>query len=90
MFQHVPTGESATLTATASSPATLTLALTVEELDAVTRLGASITFVRLGEDPGLARFIDSLARRSGGRVVAPEADDLGAAVVGSYLGGRRR
>ena len=71
-------------------PHPLTLALTVEELDAVTRLGASITFVRLGEDPGLARFIDSLARRSGGRVVAPEADDLGAAVVGSYLGGRRR
>ena len=29
-----------------------------------------------------------MARRVGGRVVAPELDDLGAAVVGSYLGDR--
>jgi hypothetical protein len=36
----------------------------------------------------LARFIDQLARRVDGRVVAPELDDLGAAVVGSYLGAR--
>jgi hypothetical protein len=53
------------------------------------RLGAHTTFFRLGEDPGLARFIDSMAKRVGGTVVAPEADDLGAAVVGSYLGSRR-
>jgi hypothetical protein len=52
------------------------------------RLGAQTTFFRLGEDPGLARFIDSMARRVGGTVVAPELDDLGAAVVGSYLGAR--
>ena len=43
---------------------------------------------RLGEDPGLARFIDSMARRVDGRMVSPELDDLGAAVVGSYLGSR--
>lgn len=65
-----------------------TLALAVRELDAATRLGAQVTFFRLGEDPGLARFVDSMARRAGGRVVAPELGDLGAAVVGSYLGGR--
>jgi hypothetical protein len=29
-----------------------------------------------------------MARRVDGRVVAPELDDLGAAVVGSYLGSR--
>ena len=52
------------------------------------RLGAQTTFFRLGEDPGLARFIDSMAKRVDGRVVAPELDDLGAAVVGSYLGSR--
>ncbi len=69
-------------------PHPLTLAFTVQELEAVTRLGAQVTFFRLGEDYGLARFIDSMARRCGGRVVAPEADDLGAAVVGSYLGSR--
>jgi uncharacterized protein with von Willebrand factor type A (vWA) domain len=52
------------------------------------RLGAQTTFFRLGDDPGLARFVDSMARRVSGRVVAPELDDLGAAVVGSYLGSR--
>ncbi|WP_342001522.1 VWA domain-containing protein [Microbacterium sp. LWH7-1.2] len=65
-----------------------TVAVTVRELDNVQRLGAQTTFFRLGEDPGLARFIDALARRAGGHVVAPELDDLGRAVVDSYLGAR--
>ena len=69
-------------------PHPLTLALTVRELDTTTRLGAQVTFFRLGDDPGLARFIDQMARRADGKVVAPETDDLGAAVVGSYLGSR--
>lgn len=70
-------------------PDPLTIAHSVRELDGSMRLGAQTTFFRLGEDPGLARFIDSMARRVGGTVVAPELDDLGAAVVGSYLGSRR-
>lgn len=65
-----------------------TLGHTVRELDAAGRLGARTTFFRLGEDPGLARFVDQMARRVDGRVVAPELADLGAAVVGSYLGAR--
>jgi uncharacterized protein with von Willebrand factor type A (vWA) domain len=65
-----------------------TIALTVAELEAAGRLGAQTTFFRLGEDAGLARFVEQLARRVEGRVVAPELDDLGAAVVGSYLGSR--
>ncbi|GAA3602234.1 VWA domain-containing protein [Marihabitans asiaticum] len=69
-------------------PHPLTLAHTVSELDTARRLGARATFFRLGEDPGLARFVDSMARRVDGTVVAPELDDLGAAVVGSYLGSR--
>ncbi|QGG41401.1 vWA domain-containing protein [Aeromicrobium yanjiei] len=69
-------------------PHPVTVALSVRELDNSMRLGAQTTFFRLGEDPGLARFIDSMARRAGGSVVAPELDDLGAAVVGSYLGSR--
>ena len=69
-------------------PHPLTVAYAVRELDNSGRLGAQTTFFRLGEDPGLARFIDSMARRVDGRVVAPELDDLGAAVVGSYLGSR--
>jgi uncharacterized protein with von Willebrand factor type A (vWA) domain len=69
-------------------PSRRTLAKTVQELEASGRLGAQVTFFRLGEDPGLARFIDSMARQVEGRVVAPELDDLGAAVVDSYLGSR--
>ena len=69
-------------------PHPLTIAHSVRELDAAARLGAQVTFFRLGEDPGLARFIDSMARRVDGRMVSPELDDLGAAVVGSYLGSR--
>ena len=42
-------------------------------------------------DPGgLARFIDQVARRVAGRVVVPDLDGLGAAVVGDYLRSRRR
>jgi uncharacterized protein with von Willebrand factor type A (vWA) domain len=69
-------------------PSALTVAYAVRELDNARRLGAQTTFFRLGEDPGLARFVDSMAARVEGRVVAPELDDLGAAVVGSYLGSR--
>ncbi|WP_372736829.1 VWA domain-containing protein [Nocardioides sp.] len=69
-------------------PHPMTVAYAVRELDNARRLGAQTTFFRLGEDPGLARFIDSMANRVEGRVVAPELDDLGAAVVGSYLGSR--
>jgi uncharacterized protein with von Willebrand factor type A (vWA) domain len=65
-----------------------TIKHTLDELDNSMRLGAQTTFFRLGDDPGLARFVDSMARRVSGRVVAPELDDLGAAVVGSYLGSR--
>ncbi|WP_435771881.1 VWA domain-containing protein [Nocardioides sp. SYSU DS0651] len=70
-------------------PHPMTIALAVRELDNARRLGAQTTFFRLGEDPGLGRFVDSMARRVDGSVIAPEAGDLGAAVVGSYLGSRR-
>ncbi|WP_370618468.1 vWA domain-containing protein [Mumia sp. Pv 4-285] len=69
-------------------PSPRTVAFTVEALDEVGRLGAQTTFFRLGEDPGLARFIEQMARRVDGRVVAPELEDLGVAVVDSYLGSR--
>ena len=69
-------------------PHPVTVAYAVRELDNSMRLGAQTTFFRLGDDAGLARFIDSIAQRVGGTVVAPELDDLGAAVVSSYLGSR--
>ncbi|MGP3706050.1 vWA domain-containing protein [Gordonia paraffinivorans] len=67
-----------------------TIALTVRELDHISRIGAQVTFFRLGDDPGLAHFMDQIARRIGGRVVAPDLDGLGAAVVGDYLRSRGR
>jgi uncharacterized protein with von Willebrand factor type A (vWA) domain len=70
-------------------PDPVTIALAVRELDTAMRLGAHTTFFRLGDDPGLARFVDAIARRVGGTVVSPEVDDLSAAVIGSYLGSRR-
>lgn len=66
-------------------PSQYTLSVTVQELEMAMRMGAQTTFFRLGDDPGLARFIAALARRVQGKVIAPELDDLGAAVVGSYL-----
>lgn len=67
-----------------------TIAHTVRGLDEVARLGAQVTIFRLGDDPGLARFIDQVARRVEGRVIVPDLDGLGAAVVGDYLRARRR
>ena len=67
-----------------------TIANTVRGFDEVARLGAQVTIFRLGNDPGLARFIDQVARRVEGRVVDPDLDGLGAAVVGDYLRSRRR
>lgn len=66
-----------------------TLGVTMAQVDALAKLGASVTVFMLGEDSGLAAFVDLIARRSGGRVVAPDVDGLGAAVVSDYLRGRR-
>jgi uncharacterized protein with von Willebrand factor type A (vWA) domain len=61
----------------------------VAEVDALAKLGASVTVFKLGDDPRLAEFVDLIARRSGGRVVSPDVDGLGAAVVSNYLRTRR-
>jgi len=66
-------------------PLPQTLGLTVRELDAIARLGAQVTIFRLGDEPRLAAVVDQMARRVGGRVVAPDLDGLGAAVVADYL-----
>ena len=66
-------------------PLDQTIAKTVVQLDRVTRRGTRTTFFRLGDDSNLTRFLNQLAQRIGGRVVAPDVDDLGAAVVGEYL-----
>ena len=52
-------------------PTRATVQATVAEVDALTRYGAAINVFMLGEDPGLRRFMDAVARRNGGRVLTP-------------------
>src|SRR4051812_12216532 len=71
-------------------PSPETLRATLDEVDALARLHAAMTVFMLGEDPRLEAFVDLVARRAGGRVVNPDLDGLGAAVVSDYLASRRR
>lgn len=66
-----------------------TLRATIGEVDAMTRFGATLNVFMLGEDPGLARFMDAVAQRNGGRVFTPSLDRLGEYVVADYLRSRR-
>ncbi|MEQ3553686.1 VWA domain-containing protein [Pseudonocardia nematodicida] len=70
-------------------PSPQTLRNTVDGLDRLIGMDAKFTFFVLGDDPGLAAFMDRLARRAGGRVVHPDLDGLGAEVVSDYLRKRR-
>ncbi|SDQ47255.1 VWA domain-containing protein [Quadrisphaera sp. DSM 44207] len=65
-----------------------TLRRTLTEVDAMTRSRVAVNTFVLGEDPGLRRFVDAIARRNGGRVFAPSPDRLGEFVVGDYLRSR--
>ena len=71
-------------------PSPETLRATLNEVDALARMHAAMTVFMLGEDPRLEAFVDLVARRAGGRVVNPDLDGLGAAVVSDYLASRRR
>ncbi len=70
-------------------PARETVEATVAEVDALTRYGAAVNVFMLGEDAGLRRFVDAVARRNGGRVFTPEPERLGQFVVSDYLRSRR-
>ena len=70
-------------------PSERTLRVTLSEVDALRRLGTTLSVFMLGEDPRLEAFVDIVARRGGGRVLAPSEDGLGAAVVGDYLRTKR-
>ncbi len=70
-------------------PTRETVTATVAEVDGLTRFGAAINIFMLGEDAGLRRFVDAVARRNGGRVFTPGGDRLGQYVVSEYLRARR-
>lgn len=71
-------------------PLAETVERTVREVDDLTRLGAVLSVVMLGDDPGLQRFVQAIARRNGGRVLNPSTERLGEYVVSDYLGARVR
>ena len=70
-------------------PSSETIAETVAQVDAMTRRRVPISWFRLGDDPGLARFLDGMARRNGGRVLAVSGERLGDYVVTDYVRSRR-
>ncbi len=67
----------------------LTLEATLREVDALTRSRIAINTFMLGEEPGLQRFVNALARRNGGRVFSPDPARLGEFVVADYLRARQ-
>jgi len=66
-----------------------TVEATVQEVDHLTRYGATLNVFMLGEDPSLRRFVDAVAKRSGGRVFSPDVGELGRYVVDDYVRSRR-
>jgi uncharacterized protein with von Willebrand factor type A (vWA) domain len=70
-------------------PSRETVTATVAEIDELTRFGAAINIFMLGEDPGLRRFVDAVARRSGGRVLTPAGERLDRYVIAEYVRARR-
>jgi uncharacterized protein with von Willebrand factor type A (vWA) domain len=66
-----------------------TVRATIAQVDELSRYGATINTFMLGDDPGLARFVDAMARRAGGRVFTPDIGRLGEYVVADYLRARR-
>jgi uncharacterized protein with von Willebrand factor type A (vWA) domain len=66
-----------------------TVAVTMAEVERVTRRGATINVFMLDDEPGLVRFVEGLAARNGGRVFAPDPARLGEYVVSDYIRSRR-
>ncbi|GAA3550028.1 VWA domain-containing protein [Microlunatus spumicola] len=66
-----------------------TIRATVAQVDELARFGATLNTFMLGDDPGLSRFVDAIARRAGGRVFTPDIGRLGEYVVSDYLQARR-
>jgi len=67
-----------------------TITETVAQVDAMTRRRVPISWFRLGDEPRLSRFLDQMARRNGGRVLAPSNERLGEYVISDYVRARAR
>jgi len=71
-------------------PTRETITATLAQVDRMTRRGAAINVFALDDDPRLMTFVQEVARRNGGRVLAPSPERLGRYVVTDYLDRRRR
>ena len=70
-------------------PTSQTLSETVAQVDRMTRRRVPISWFRLGDDPGLERFLDGMAQRNGGRVLSVSGGRLGDFVVTDYVRARQ-
>jgi uncharacterized protein with von Willebrand factor type A (vWA) domain len=71
-------------------PSPETLALTLAEVDKMTRRRATMNIFMLADDERLTAFVDEVARRNGGRVLRAMADSLGEYVVRDFLRSRNQ
>ncbi|MFV0459639.1 MAG: hypothetical protein ACK5MT_12815 [Actinomycetales bacterium] len=66
-----------------------TIRATIDHVDRLARMGAVLNTFMLGDDDGLRRFVDAVARRGGGRVFTPDVNQLGAYLIDDYAQARR-
>ena len=66
-------------------PSPETLALTLAEVDKMTRRRAALNIFMLAEDDRLSRFVETWRKRNGGRVLRAAPERLGEYVVSDFL-----
>ncbi|CAN5782488.1 VWA domain-containing protein [soil metagenome] len=69
-------------------PSPTTLAATLREGRRLRRCGATLNVFLLDHDPGAGRFVETLVRHVGGRLLYPDLQDLGSIVVRDFLSRR--
>ena len=66
-------------------PSPDTIGLTLAEVDKLTRRHAALSIFMFAEDARLSAFVDSIARRNGGRVLQVDPQRLGEYVIRDFL-----
>jgi uncharacterized protein with von Willebrand factor type A (vWA) domain len=67
-----------------------TIELTLAEAVRLSKAGVTLNIFMLEESPGLARFMERLARRTSGRVFLMDDRDVGDFVLRDYVSRRSR
>jgi uncharacterized protein with von Willebrand factor type A (vWA) domain len=71
-------------------PVSKTIELTLTEAVRLSRSGVTLNIFMLEESPGLARFMERLARLTSGRVFLMDDHDVGDFVLRDYVSRRAR